>query len=133
MSNHLTTQDLITFDQPSLPAELDDINFGPVEDPLSLDRGYGIRGDRQIRQRSSYNPVFTPLNDLKDPDDPKNELARQLDKIDLNKIPGGMGYDSGYDDELCDECRGAGRAAEGAHRGLRSEADSEDVSFVLEG
>jgi hypothetical protein len=126
MTGRLTTQDLITFDQPSLPAELDDINFGPVDSPLAIDRGYSLNGDRQLRQRSAYNQVFTPLNDLKDPDDPKNELARQMDKIDLNKLPTIGPYDSGFEDELCEDCRVVGRNSLEARRGLHSEADLED-------
>jgi hypothetical protein len=130
MTGHLTTQDMISFDRPGLPAELDDISFGPVDNDLSYDRGYSIQGDRQLRQRSAFNQVFAPLNDIKDPDDPKNELARQMDKIDLNKLPTLGPYDSGFEDELCEECRCAGQhscAAESAHRGLRSGVDSEDV------
>jgi hypothetical protein len=115
-----------------MPAELDDISFGPVDSPLAIDRGYSIQGDRQLRQRSAYNQVFAPLNDLKDPDDPKNELARQLDKVDLNKLPTLGPYDSGYEDDLCEDCRGVGQhscAGESAHRGLRSGVDPEDVSI----
>lgn len=133
MTGRLTTQDLITFDQPSMPAELDDIDFGPVDSTLAADRGYSIRGDRQMRQRSAYNQVFTPLNDLKDPDDPKNELARAMDKIDLNKLPTYGPYDSGYEDDLCEDCRSVCQHSHApeAHRGLHSTVDSEDVLFFL--
>jgi hypothetical protein len=105
MNGHITTQDMISFDKPSMPAELDDINFGPVDSPLALDRGYSLHGDRHMHQRSSYNPVFSPLNDIKDPDDPKSEMARQLDRIELNKLQTGGTMDSGYEDDLCEDCR----------------------------
>lgn len=130
MAGHLSTQDLITFDQPGLPAELDDLDFGPIDSSLAADRGYSLRGDRQMRQRSAYNQVFTPLNDLKDPDDPKNELARQMDKIDLNRLPTLGPYDS-IEDDLCEDCRATccqHSHASDAHRGLRSEADIDDVN-----
>ncbi|KAI6243862.1 hypothetical protein M3Y99_00051500 [Aphelenchoides fujianensis] len=128
MSNRLTTQELISIEQPALPPELDDLNFGPVDSPLAMDRGYTLRGDSQMHQRSAYDPpLFAPLNDLKDPDDPKQELARQFDRIDLNRVK-----TSAYDDELCEDCQAAlchdhdHAAHESAVRQTRSLADQED-------
>lgn len=130
MSGRLTTQDLITFDRPSFPAELDDFELGPVNDPLAADRGYSLHGDRQLRQRSAYNQVFTPLNDLKDSDDPKDELAKQLDKIDLKRLPALGPYDSAHNDDLCEECRAAYCQHTPETRGLKSSTDSDDVCFL---
>ena len=52
-----------------MPPELDDINFGPVDSPLAVSRGYSLRGDRERHQRSSFEGNGPPpLNDLKTPD-----------------------------------------------------------------
>lgn len=65
----VTTQELISIDRPSMPPELDDINFGPVDSPLAADRGYSLRGDRERHQRSSFEGIGPPpINDLKAPD-----------------------------------------------------------------
>ncbi|KAI6173873.1 hypothetical protein M3Y98_01129300 [Aphelenchoides besseyi] len=136
MSGPLTTQELISFDRPALPPELDDLNFGPVDSPLAVQRGYALRGDTQMHQRSTFDPpLFAPLNDLKDPDDPKQELARHLDRIDLNQLKS-----VAYDDELCSECQAelchahdpsAHDAAVNRTKSLVEQQDSDRLRFKL--
>ncbi|CAD5234439.1 unnamed protein product [Bursaphelenchus xylophilus] len=66
----LNMQELISFDRPAFPVDLDDIQFPRTD----VDSSYP----------ADPKPVFSPLNDLKSPDDERKQFAKELDHLSEN-------------------------------------------------
>ncbi|CAD5229358.1 unnamed protein product [Bursaphelenchus okinawaensis] len=112
----LNMQELISFDRPALPVDLDDIAFPQTDN----DHG-GYPADPK--------PVFSPLNDLKSPDDDRKQFAKELDHLseNLSKLKSAnelaeqfktsqLEKEFGADD-LCDDCiRSLTRHGQRPHR-----------------